>query len=57
MKKLFVILVAVLLLFVSTISVSADTPELPENNRLLDDTWKNLLGGVKVSEEVVDGKK
>lgn len=57
MKKLFVILVAVLLLFVSTVSVSADTPELPENNRLLDDTWKKLLGGVKVSEEIIDGEK
>jgi len=56
-KKLFVILVAILLLFVSTVSASADTPELPENNRLLDDTWKKLLGGVKVSEEIIDGEK
>ncbi len=57
MKKLFAVLLAVLLLTVSAVCVSADTPELPENNRLLSDSWFKLLGGVKVSEETVDGVK
>ena len=55
MKKLCVLLLIIALTALSCISVLAETPELPENNKLLSTEWVRGLGAAKATKESVDG--
>ena len=57
MKKVCAVLLAVMLFAISAVCVSADAPELPENNRLISDEWVKGLGSAKVKKEEVDGEE
>lgn len=55
MKKLFMTLSIFVLLLSLTVSVFAETPELPEGNKLINGKWTKCIGEVSVSESEVDG--
>ena len=57
MKKFFIILLVFMLLVFGTVYVSAETSELPENNKLLSNEWVKGLGGATVKKEIVDGEE
>ena len=57
MKKICILLLVLAITALSCISTLAETPALPENNKLLSTEWVKGLGSATAKKETVDGQE
>lgn len=57
MKKILTVLLIFIIILSFGVTSYADTPALPEGNKLLNDKWAKYLGDVSVAESEVEGQK
>ncbi len=57
MKKLCVLLLAVIFTAINCLAVFAETPQLPDNNKLLSTKWVQFLGDTAAKKIEVDGQE